>query len=291
MGDMMVPVLLSLLALVGVVFSIALVRLAVARGQFSVFPEGVLMGAVTNFFDTLGIGSFAPTTAWIKLRKLTPDGNIPAVLNIGHCLPTVAEGLIFITLVKVDPVLLAACIVAAAIGATVGAPIVLRLPVRSIQLVVGIALLAAALSFVLKELDMLPPGGEALALPPVKFAIAVGANFLFGALMTAGIGLFAPSLATFSLLGLSPIAVFPIMMGAAGFLMPASGIGFLRSSRIDFKLALSMTLGGVPAVLFAAYVVKSLPLDILRWVVVVVILYTAAVMLRAALGHAKTVPE
>jgi uncharacterized membrane protein YfcA len=287
----MVAVLLGLLWLIGAALLVALIRAARAKGQLSVFPEGIALGAVTNFFDTLGIGSYAPTTAWIKLRKLVPDSYIPAVLNVGHALPTVAEALIFIALVSVDPWLLVACIAAAALGAVVGAPVVLRLPVRSVQLIVGIALLLAAMTFAAKNLDLLPAGGDALSLPPLSFAVAVVAHFVLGALMTAGIGLFAPSLALLSLLGLNPVAAFPIMMGACAFLMPASGLRFLKSDRIDYRLVLSLTLGGIPAVLLAAYVVKSLPLETLRWVVVVVVLYTAVVMLRAALGRGQTAPE
>jgi uncharacterized membrane protein YfcA len=287
----MVAVLLGLLWVIGAGFLYALIRAARGKGELGVYPEGIALGAVTNFFDTLGIGSYAPTTAWIKLRKLVPDSYIPAVLNAGHALPTVAEALIFIALVSVDPWLLVACIVAAATGAVVGAPIVLKLPVRSVQLIVGVALLLAAGTFAAKNLDLLPAGGDALSLPPLAFGIAVAAHFVLGALMTAGIGLFAPSLALLSLLGLNPVAAFPIMMGACAFLMPASGMRFLKSDRIDYRLVLSLAVGGIPAVLLAAYVVKSLPLETLRWVVVVVVLYTAVVMLRAALGRAQTAPE
>jgi uncharacterized membrane protein YfcA len=40
--------------------------------------------------------------------------------------------------------------------------------------------------------------------------------------------------------------------------------------------------GGIPAVLVAAYLVKSLPQEALRWLVAAVVLYTSFVMLRAA---------
>ncbi|NOT61916.1 MAG: hypothetical protein HOP19_17005 [Acidobacteria bacterium] len=50
---------------------------------------------------------------------------------------------------------------------------------------------------------------------------------------------------------------------------------------------MGLTLGGIPGVLLAAFVVKSLPLDVLRWQVVVVIVYTAAMMLRTAYAERK----
>jgi len=288
---MIVQILLSALALLAAVFVIALGRQAVKRQQMLPTLEAVALGAVTNFFDTLGIGSFAPTTAWIRMRRMVPDSYIPAVLNVGHALPTVAEALIFVTLVKVDPWLLGACIAAAIVGAVVGAPIVLRLPLRAVQAVVGLALLAAAATFVVKNLHMMPGGGDALRLPPEAFAIAVGGFFVFGALMMCGIGLFAPSLILLPLLGMNPTAAFPIMMGACAFLMPVSGFQFLRSERIDLRVVIGFALGGIPAVLVAAFVVKSMPLEALRWGVVVVVLYAAATLIWSALRPAKMVAE
>ncbi|TFU06345.1 sulfite exporter TauE/SafE family protein [Polymorphobacter arshaanensis] len=284
----MVPFLLGALALIGLVFASVLVRTARARGAFGFSGEGMALGAVTNFFDTLGIGSFAPTTAWIKLRKLVPDSYLPAVLNVGHALPSIAQALVFITLVKVDPKLLVACIAAAVVGALIGAPVVTRMPVRAVQTFVGIALLIAAVLYAMTNLGLMPAGGDALSLPPTQFAAAVFAHFILGALMTAGIGMYAPSLVLLSLMGLNPEAVFPIMMGSCAFLMPSSGFRFLKSDRIDFKLVLSLAAGGIPAVLLAAYVVKSLPLEALRWGVVVVVLYTAVVMLRSAMRPQPT---
>ena len=233
--------------------------------------------------DRSPIRSFAPTTAYLKLRRLVPDSFLPATLNSGHALPTIAQALIFINLVRVDTLLLAACIAASVAGATLGAPLVMRLPVRVVQAVVGIALLIAAALYALANLGMLPAGGDALALPQSLFVIAVGMHFVLGALMTFGIGLYAPSLILLSLLGLNPTAAFPVMMGSCAFLMPVSGMRFVRSQRIDLRVVLGLAIGGIPAVLLAAYVVKSLPLVSLRWGVVVVVLYAAALLLRTAL--------
>jgi uncharacterized membrane protein YfcA len=284
---MVVALLLGGLAVLGVVYVAALTRIAIRQGLARPGLEAIALGAVTNFFDTLGIGSFAPTTAWLKLRRMVPDSWIPTILNAGHGLPTVVEALIFINLVKVDPWLLAACIAASVVGAIIGAPIVVRLPLRAIQGVVGVALLLAAAAFVAKNLDLMPGGGTALSLPPPLFAVAVAGYFVFGALMMCGIGLFAPSLVLLPLLGMNPTASFPMMMGACAFLMPVSGMSFLRSDRIDIRLVIGITVGGIPAVLLAALVVKSLPLTALRWGVVAVVIYAAVVLLRAALRPAE----
>jgi uncharacterized membrane protein YfcA len=274
---------LAALTLLYIVRWVTLARPAVAAGEPAV--PGLLqpaVGFVTNFFDTLGIGSFAPTTSVFRLLKLIPDERIPGTLNAGHALPTVTQALIFIAAVSVDATTLVAMIAAAVAGAWLGAGFVARLPRRAIQVGMGAALLVAAVLFMLGNLELIPSGGDALALTGPLLGVAVGINFLLGALMTLGVGLYAPCLILVSLLGLNPIAAFPIMMGSCAFLMPVAGLRFIASRRYDLRAALGLALGGIPGVLIAAFVVKSLPLLWLRWLVVVVVLYTAVAMLRAA---------
>ncbi len=245
-------------------------------------PAALATGAVVNFFDTLGIGSFAPSTAAIKFFRLTRDEWIPGTLNVGHALPTIAQALTFIAIVKVSVALLVSCVLAAVAGALLGARIVSRLPVRAIRIGMGLSLLAAAALFIARNLGLMPGGGEALSLAGPAFAAAVVLHFLFGALMTLGVGLYAPALISLSLLGMDPRAAFPIMMGACAFLMPASSLQFIGSGRFDTRLALGFAIGGVPAVLLAAFVVREMPLDTLRWLVAGVVLIAALMMLAAA---------
>lgn len=212
----------------------------------------LLTGFVTNFFDTLGIGSFAPTTAIFRLRARMPDENIPGTLNVGHALPTITEAFIFIAIVTVDFATLAGMIAASVAGAWLGAGMVARLPRRAVQLGMGVALLVAATLFLAANLEWTPAGGEALGLTGGTLAFAIAANFALGALMTLGIGLYAPCLILVSLLGLNPIAAFPIMMGSCAFLMPVGGLRFVRAGRYDLRAALGLVLGGIPAVLLAA---------------------------------------
>lgn len=245
-------------------------------------PLDALTGFVTNFFDTLGIGSFAPTTAIFKLRRRLADEEIPGTLNIGHTLPTTVQALIFVTLVSVDLVTLVGMIAAAVVGAWIGVGIVARLPRRAIQIGMGVALLAAAMLFLAKNLGWMPGGGEALGLSGAVLAFAMAMSFVLGALMMLGIGFYAPCLILVSLLGMSPLAAFPIMMGACALLMPVGGERFVRSGRYHRGAALGLALGGIPGVLIAAWVVKSLPMVGLRWLVSIVVLYAAAQMLLAA---------
>ncbi|NWG93433.1 MAG: permease [Parvularculaceae bacterium] len=246
-------------------------------------PLALAIGAVVNFFDTLGIGSFAPSTALIKLFRLARDEKIPGTLNVGHSIPTIAQALIFIAIVNVDVALLISCIGAAVAGAVLGAGVVSRMPVRTIRLGMGAALLVAAGLFIARNLGLMPGGGDALALSGAAFVAAVALHFIFGALMTLGIGLYAPALISLSILGMDPRAAFPIMMGACAFLMPTASLRFIEAKRFYPKLALGFAIGGVPAVLVAALIVKEMPLDLLRWMVAAVVILAAGMMLASGL--------
>jgi len=241
-----------------------------------------LIGFVVNFFDVLGIGAFAPQTALLKFTKQTEDKLIPGTMNVANTLPVLLQALIFITIIEVDPLTLIFMLVSAAVGAIVGAGIVAKLSERKIRLTMGFALLVTATFMFFRNMDWIQGGGDAIGLYGGKLVIASVANFFLGALMTAGIGLYAPCMALVFALGMSPAVAFPIMMGSCAFLMPPASIRFIREGAYNRKAAVAMAIPGVVAVLIAAFIVKSLPLDILRWVVIVVILYTALVMLRAA---------
>ena len=278
-------ILLGALVALALFYSIRWVLLERKRERAAtVAPDALRLGIGfgTNFFDTLGIGSFAPTTALFKLLRVVPDESIPGTLNVGQCVPTLLQGLIFIAAVAVDPLTLVSMVVAAAVGARWGAGIVAGLPRRAIQVGMGVALLIAAGLFVLSNLELIPGGGNALGLHGGVLVFAVAVNLVLGALMTLGVGLYAPCLILVCLLGMNPIAAFPIMMGSCAFLMPVAGLKFIASGRYDLRASLGLAIGGLPAVLIAAFLVKQLPLFWLRWFVVVVIVYTSIAMLRSA---------
>jgi len=317
------------------------------------FPTALQIGvgAVTNFFDTLGIGSFATTTALFRAFKMLPDRIIPGTLNAGHTPPTVAQALIYITAIPVDVITLVSMIAAAVLGAWFGAGVVAGWPRRKIQIGMGLALLAAATFFTMRNLDLFPkpevsstqtiPAGVAeTTLPadlaarlfiPVRIsaraadgsfteipqdqwswsagtirlspaqtgreirvdsapvgvrgtslAVGVFGNLVLGALMSLGIGLYAPCMILVGLLGMSERTAFPIMMGSCAFLMPVGSLRFIREESYSLRNALGLALGGIPGVLVAAYIVKQLNLSTVRWLVIVVVVYTATTMLLSA---------
>ena len=241
-----------------------------------------VIGFVTNFFDTLGIGSYATTTAMYRPLKLVRDEFIPGTLNVGHTLPTFVQAYLFMTAVDADTKTLILMILASVIGSWLGAGIVANWPRRYIQIGMGLALYGAASLLLLQLLNITPPSGDAIGLTGAKLAIGLIGNFVLGALMTLGIGLYGPCLILVSLLGMNPKVAFPIMMGSCAFLMPVANIQFIRFNRYSLPAALGLALGGIPAVFVAVYIVKGLPLTYVRWLVFVVVIYTATMMLSAA---------
>ncbi len=240
-----------------------------------------LIGSVVNFFDVLGIGAFAPQTALLKFTKQTEDRLIPGTMNVANTIPVLIQALIFITVIEVEPLTLVLMLVSAAAGAIMGVGVVARLPEKTIRRVMGCALLVTAGFMLARNMEWIQGGGTAIGLNGSKLIIGVAVNFILGALMTVGIGLYAPCMALVFALGMSPQVAFPIMMGSCAFLMPPASIRFIREGAYNRKAAVGMAIPSIFAVLIAAFIVKSLPLDTLRWVVIVVILYTAGVMLRA----------
>ena len=241
-----------------------------------------LVGAVLCFFDTLGIGNFAPTTSAFKMRGSVPDEKIPGTLNTGYTIPTVLQAALYIQGVEVEFRTLFLMIGASILGAWLGAGVVARWPRRKIQVGMGFALLAAGTLMLLSQLDAMPGAGTAVGLGGARLAAAVAGNFVLGALMTLGIGAYAPCLILVSLLGMNPRAAFPIMMGSCAFLMPVAAIRFVRAGTYHRPASVALSIAGVPAVLVAAFLVRELTLTQVRWLVLAVALYAAAMMLRSA---------
>jgi uncharacterized membrane protein YfcA len=250
-------------------------------------PLQIAVGAVTNFFDTLGIGSFATTTAIFRLKGMVPDRIIPGTLNVGHALPTIAQAFIYTTVIPVDVLTLVSMIAAAVLGAWLGAGMVAKWPKRKVQIGMGAALLAFAAFAVMRQLNWFPAGSEAIGVGGASLAIAIAGNFFLGALMTLGIGLYAPCMILVSLLGMSERTAFPIMMGSCAFLMPVGSLRFIREQSYSLRNALGLALGGIPGVLVAAYIVRSLELGTVRWLVIVVVVYTAVTLLVSARSDSK----
>ena len=245
--------------------------------------ERIAVGFVANFFDALGIGSFATSTTYFRLRKLVRDELLPGSLNVGHALPTITQAFIGIAVIKVDPMTLVLMIAAAVAGSWLGAGVVSRLPRRAIQVGMGIALLVAAGFFLARLLQWMPSSDTGtLDLTGMKLALGLAGSFVLGAIMPLGIGFYAPCMILVSMLGMNPLASFPIMMGACAFLMPVASMNFIRARRYSLKSTVGMAIGGVFGSALALTVVKSMNLNSVRWLVTVVVIYTGVSLLRTA---------
>jgi uncharacterized membrane protein YfcA len=253
-------------------------------------PIQIGIGAVTNFFDALGIGSFATTTAMFRFLKMVPDRVIPGTLNAGHALPTITQAFIFTTLIPVDILTLFSMIAAAVAGAWLGAGVISRWSKKKVQFGMGFALLAAATFFTMRQLGLFPEGSAEIGVRGAKLAIAIVGNFALGALMTLGIGLYAPCMILVSLLGMSERTAFPIMMNSCAFLMPIGSLRFIREQSYSLRAALGLAIGGIVGVLLAAYIVKEMDLHTIRWLVIVVVIYTALTMLYSAFSEKDEPP-
>ncbi|WP_322621830.1 TSUP family transporter [Aedoeadaptatus coxii] len=254
-----------------------------AQEQASWVKSGFI-GAFVNFFDTLGIGSFAPLTALLDFfKQLDHDRLLPGTLNVSCTIPVMTEAFIFIKLVKVDPVTLFAMVAAATVGSFVGSRTVSKLPEKKVQFYMGLALLVTAALMLLRQfgaLDALGTGNEAVALTGIKLIIAVVINFFLGALMTIGVGLYAPCMALVYMLGLNPLVAMPIMMASCAGLMPVASAEFIKAGVYARKSSIAITIGGIVGVFIAAKFVTGLPMNVLTIIITLVVIYTAVTYIR-----------
>jgi uncharacterized membrane protein YfcA len=263
-------------------YGFALGRAALAK-RATPTPEALALGAVVSFFDTLGIGCFAPTTAWLRFRRLVPDRLIPPTLLVGLTAQAMVQSVIYMSIVAVDWVLLVGCVIANIIGGVMGAALVVKARVWIVQLVVAIGLVLAALAYTMTNLGLIPAGGTAIGVSPLLTAVAIAVNFALGVLMNFGVGNYAPMLVMFGLMGMDPRASFPVMATGASLMGVSASVKHIQVGQVDLRICLGLAIGGIPAVLAAAFIVKEMPVTVLRWMVIAIVLYTATVLFMAAM--------
>ena len=244
------------------------------------FKKGLIIGAITDFFDAIGVGSFATTTAIFKLSKgvNVSDKLLPGTLNVAHALPMVAQAYLSLKVIEVDSSTLVSMIITAVLGSWLGAGIISKLPEKKVQLTMGVALLGTAILLILGQLNLMPSGGDAMGLTGTKLIVGLVGSFILGALMTAGIGFYAPCMAMVALLGMNPQASFPIMMGACAFIGPIACIKFIKQGSYEREISMGITLTGIIGSIVAILFVKNMPVYWLKWLVVGVVLYTSYTM-------------
>ena len=274
--------LLGGLGILAVIFAVYFVRDILAhRGELEKGTNGLLsalIGFGINFLDTLGIGSFALGLALYKSLHQVDDRKIPGTLNVSCVPPVIAEACFFISAVQVEPLTLAAMLVSATLGAWIGAGAVSKLSKQKVQPFMGIALVVIGVVIVCQTVGLVPGKGEAIGLHGVKLIIAVVINFFLGAIMTLGVGLYAPCFALVSLLGMDPKVAFPIMMGSCAYLMPVASIRFIKEGMYNRKMSLFAVIPSVIGVFIASRLVLGLSHEVLSIVIVIVMAYSALSM-------------
>lgn len=294
-GIYMVTTVLKVLAIVGLILNLILVVSKVRKNLQTedgrekwdegkkFIPYNVIVGAVANFLDVFGIGSYATTSAAFKFGRSVKDGDIPGTLNVGDTLPICLEAFLFAALAGVDGLTLGCLIVAAVIGSLLGAQLVTRLNIQGVRLMMGIGMLILGIMMALRVFSVGPFGlvGDGLKLSGFRLVIAIIVQFILGVLMNIGVGLYAPCMALCCGLGLSVAATLPIVMGSSALLMAfGSGPQFIKAGKFDMAATISQMAGGAIGVLVAYFFVKSLDVKILTIIVAVIVLATAVMFFR-----------
>ena len=284
-------ILLAVLAILTVIYLIVFVLDLIKHKNDSEkgtnFIVMSVIGFVINFFDVFGIGSFATGTALMKAFKQTDDRLIPGTLNVCFCIPVAIESFLFINGVEVEPVTLASMIVAAVVGAYLGAGVVAKLPTKVIRLRMGTALIVIGIVIVIQMMGLIPSSGVATGLSGIKLVIGIAANFILGALMTAGVGMYAPCLALVCLLGINPMIAFPIMMGSSAYLMPVASLKFIKEGAYNRKASLAIAIFGIFGVFIGYRFIKMLNLNALKFIIIIVMAYSAVSLFYSAYKDSK----
>lgn len=241
-----------------------------------------ISGFVINMFDYLGIGSMAPTTALYKLTKAVPDELIPGTLVTGCVIPVGVEALVSLSIIEVELPTLFGMYGASILGAFIGGGVASKLPTKILRIAMGCGLAISAILMLMSKFGMIPVGGESIGLHGIKLVIGCIGAFILGSLLTVGIGNYAPCMCLIYLLGMNPVVSFPIMMGVGSLSVGSGSFPYFKSGKYHKYAAFAFALAGIPGVLIAAFIIKSMSLELLQWLVIVVAIYTSITMFISA---------
>lgn len=274
-----------LLVVVMIAMIIVVIRSYLLHRQpiFKRFGLGMLIGLITDFGDTLGIGSFATTTAAFRMTHyIDDDRKLPGTLNAVHAIPVMFQALFFITAVKVELTTLLPMTTAAVIGAYVGTHVTKKWHAPTVQRVMAIALLIAVIIMIVRMITT-PGSNNSMGVHGLHgwwLILGIVFNFGIGVLMTMGLGNYAPELIFFSLMGVNPAVAFPVMMLDAALIMPTTALNVIKMDRVSWRGFAGVAIGGVLGVIVAAKFFTSMDVDLLNKLIVVVALWTIFGLLR-----------
>ncbi|WP_032121201.1 sulfite exporter TauE/SafE family protein [Clostridium amazonitimonense] len=250
-----------------------------------------ISSAIIFFLSTFGISDFAISTILYRKKNLVSDKKLPGTLNTQCVIPVAVMALAYISVIKVDPITLIVCIVAQIIGAYIGPRFVVKLEPKVIRKFISIGLLVATAFILAGKFNLVPSGGTATGLSGIKLAVAAICLFVYGALNNIGIGSYSLTMATIYALGMNPAVAFPIMMGACTFSVPIGSMEFIKYGEYGRKITAFTSTFGVMGVLVAVYLVKSLNVSMLQWVIAAILLYSGLSMLMNEIKAGKVQPQ
>lgn len=274
-----------LLVVVMIAMIIVVIRSYLLHRQpiFKRFCLGMLIGFITDFGDTLGIGSFATTTAAFRMTHyIDDDRKLPGTLNAVHAIPVMFQALFFITAVKVELTTLLPMTTAAVIGAYVGIHVTKKWHAPTVQRVMAVALLIAVIIMVVRMITT-PGSNNSMGVHGLHgwwLILGIVFNFGIGVLMTMGLGNYAPELIFFSLMGVNPAVAFPVMMLDAALIMPTTALNVIKMDRVSWRGFAGVAIGGVLGVIVAAKFFTSMNVDLLNKLIVIVALWTIFGLVR-----------
>lgn len=295
---MILKVLLLFVIIINGLFAITFIRDLIKNKDTFMKEDGnPIIMAISSFIifvlSTFGVSDFAVSTVFYRKMKFVDDKKLPGALNTQCVLPVATMALIYISSIDVEITTLLVCIIAQVIGAYIGPRFVVKMNVESIKKFISVGLIVAAILILMGKFGVYPSGGDAVGLTGWKLVLLGVLSLLFGAFNNVGIGSYALTMATIYALGLNPAVAFPIMMGACTFSVPIGSMQFIKLDAYSRKITFFTSTFGVLGVVVAAYVVKSLNVSMLQWVVVVVLLYSAYNMITEILKNksAKVITE
>jgi len=281
---MTTTIILALIVMVNGVFALSFIRDLIKNKEEFLKESGnnlllAISSPVIFFFSSIGISDFAISTILYRKKKLLSDKMLPGTLNTQCVIPVAVMALAFISVIEVDIVTLAICIIAQVVGAYLGPHFVVKLSPKIIRIFIGVGLLSATAFILTGKLGLIPSGSDATELTGVSLVIAAILLFIFAALNNIGIGSYAPTMITIYALGMNPAVAFPIMMGACTFSVPIGSMQFIKYGQYSRKITLFAATFGVIGVLTGVYVVKGLDVSILQWLIAAILFYSGVNML------------
>lgn len=221
------------------------------------FKYGIL-GFITNFFDFLGIGSYAPQMIVMK-KDIEKNYFLPGTLTVANFLPVLLETIIGISIIKVEPLTLIILPLAASIGGYLGAKVTNAKNSRKINKVLIVVLLLSGIFLIANAFEVYPLNNIETNLyglddNPIKLLIVIVGFFILGILQSFGLGIYAPGFALLGVLGVSYIAILPINMLSSVCLSTTASFEFLSKKKYIKPIAATITIFGVLGVTFAAYI-------------------------------------